>query len=347
MKIFSFAALAALLWFPAPAAAQTGESARSANCSDDNGVDRCAAAQQAKTRAVFAAAPVEKLAAEGTQLIRAFFVNGYGRDEALIAFIRPSGGDPEAVVTFPSADSSGRKALRAPVPAAIWDRLFVRARYFDRDLVPLPADKDQISMCLHSWVVTVEAATPAGTQGGIRRKTQDACGDGMAVPLAFEMADIAVELFPACALLNAEQHRNAVTRLGACALLEGDRIAAALAMNQYESNWFANPNPGMGMSIAYLFYDQAEIDWPGEPVVRGSTAAASAWVERMQKRHFWMSRVVGETPDRVRIEGMLQDMSSDEPGGTRRAKAVQIWTRENGFGFRLRSLKVEAFEPSR
>jgi hypothetical protein len=161
------------------------------------------------------------------------------------------------------------------------------------------------------------------------------------------MADLAVELFPACALLNAEQHRNAVTRLGACALLEGDRIAAALAMNQYESNWFANPNPGMGMSIAYLFYDQAEIDWPGEPVVRGSTAAASAWVERMQKRHFWMSRVVGETPDRVRIEGMLQDMSSDEPGGTRRAKAVQIWTRENGFGFRLRSLKVGAFEPSR
>lgn len=348
MRIFSAAALAALLWLPAQAAAQAERPWPSDDCGDDNGVDRCAPAQQAKTRALFGAAPIEQLSAEETQIVRAFFVNGYGRDEPMIAFVRPKGKDAEAIVTVAGGNAAERKTLRAPVPAATWNRLLGQARYFDRDLVPLTKDSNDLSICLHSWVVTVEAATPKeGVRGGVRRKTQDACGEGMAVPLAFEMAEAAIDLMPACAELDPKQHRNTVTRLGACAHLEGDRIAAAQAMNQYERDSFANPGSGTEDAIRYLFYEQAEIEWPGEQAIRGGGAAAKAWVGHMQKRHLWLERAVGEAPDRVRIEGWLQDMSSEKASEWQRARATQIWTRENGFDFRLRSLKVGKFEARR
>jgi hypothetical protein len=346
MRIVFVAAMAILPGLPAPAFAQAAGAARSADCRDDNGVDRCAGAQQARTRALYGVAPVEQLDAEGTQLIRAFFVNGFGGDEAHVAFARPRGGDPEMIVTVPDSDPAKRIGMRAAVPLATWNRLLARARYFDRDLAPLPTDKNEVPLCLHSWVVTVEAAGPRqGMRGGVRRKTQDACGEGMAVDLAFEMADAAVELLPPCALLNPEQHRNAVARLGACAQLGGDRVAAALAMNQFNSNWFRNPKQGMAMFIAYLFYDQAEMEWSGEPIVRGGIASAAAWVDHMQNRHFRVARAIGETPDRVRIEANLQDRSSEKSNEWQRADAVQIWTRENGFGFRLRSMKAEPFRP--
>ncbi|MES2986909.1 MAG: hypothetical protein V4808_03290 [Pseudomonadota bacterium] len=343
---FLLAAAMLALSIPAMASAQAGRAAPAADCGDDNGVDRCDAAQQAKTRALFGAATIDQMQADGAQVLRAFFVNGYGRDEAHVAFVRPKGGDAEVIVTLPALDAAKGSAMRAAVSLAIWDRLFARARYFDRDLVPLPADKDEIVMCLHSWVATVEAASEKqGAHGGARRKTQDACGGGLAMDLAFEMADAAVELMPACALLNAEQHRNAVTRLDACAQLSGDRAAAALAMNQYNRRGFSNPQPGMTMPISFLFYDRAEIDWPGELTVRGNSEATAAWVDRMQKRHFWVRRAIGETPDRVRIEGVLQDWGAGDSSRQSRADAVMIWTRENGFDFRMRSLKVSAFKP--
>ncbi|RYH06365.1 MAG: hypothetical protein EON57_06640 [Alphaproteobacteria bacterium] len=235
--------------------------------------------------------------------------------------------------------------LRGAVPLATWDRLFAHAKYFDRDLAPRTGKTDDLALCLHSWVVTVEAVTAPGPRGGVRRKTQDACGEGLAVDLAFEMADTAVALLPACALLDAERHRNAVTRLGACGQLTGDRAAAAQALNRYNAHWFANPQPGSAPSIAYLFHDQAEIEWPDQPRVRGGAAAALAWAGHMQQRRFWITRVIGETPDRVRIEGKVQQIA-DQRADWRSADAVQIWTRENGFDFRLRSLQVGAFTPT-
>jgi hypothetical protein len=54
-------------------------------------------------------------------------------------------------------------------------------------------------------------------------------------------------------------------------------------------------------------------------------------------------RVVGEDLRTVRITGRLVT-SPDDDGRTTSAPFEQVWARENGFGFRLRELRVAAFE---
>lgn len=273
------------------------------------------------------------VATGGGEIVRASFIDGYGNQAGIVAFMRRAAEEPRVEVR-----TAAGKALATVVPLEIWERVRSKAALFDRALKPVPSKNDQ-SICLHPWSVSVEAVDPAGPgrPAAIRKAAQSACDTGLAVPLAFELAREAVASLPACALLDSKQYRNDVTRLAGCALLEGDRAAAALARNAYGSDWFENTRGDRTeYAIRHLFFDQARLDWGGT-VAEGSAEAAKLWSGRLENATLFPRRVVGETADRVRIEGVIFRFADNR--GTQ-APVTMVWTKENGFGFRVRSIVV-------
>lgn len=326
-------ALAALL-LPAAAPAQ--------RCTDDRGQERCTTAAQAKQNALYDAPAIDDPALRTTRTIRAFFVDGYGNDIGMVAFARPEGSDP--VVTWQAPRTTDGKvpprSMTGPVPVATWDAIVADGRDFDRSFAPPPATTRRGAIppppviCLHSWVVRVEAIAADGT---LRRRTQDLCGDdALAGRYGFRIAAAAVATLPYCMLLDRNKTRNDVTRLFDCSMLSGDRGAAAAALDRYRSDWFANPRGAdFARAIAHLFFDEAEVTWPGKGTVAGIGPASQLWAANAGNNLFIVRRVVGETPDRARIEGQMIDRGTPGAGGGQRTFAM-VWTRENGFDFRLR-----------
>ncbi len=231
------------------------------------------------------------------------------------------------------------------MPLETWERVRSAAALFDRTLVPVPS-ADGPSICLHPWSVSVEAVDPArpGRPAAIRKAAQSACDTGLVIPLAFELAREAVAALPACALLDARQYRNDVTRLAGCTLLEGDRAAAALARNAYGSDWFASTRGDRTeYAIRPLFFDQARLDWAGT-IAEGSAAAAKFWSSQLERASVFPRHIIGETADRVRIEGVIVRFVDNR---STQASVTMVWTKENGFGFRVRSVTVGAEGPAR
>lgn len=308
--------------------------AQGSKCTDDTGQDRCAAEAQQKQQSAYGLDAIEELATKGAQVVRAYFVDGYGRDAGLVNFVRDPASEPRVEWLQPRSNGSGapRALLSGVVSLATWEALQADGQMFDRQLVPKPED---LTICLHGWMVRVETVDAGGKS---RRSTQSACDQGLTVQYGFKVAKAAVESLPSCSLLDPERTRNDVTRLSECTLLTGDRAAAAQAFNIFRTPWFANPRgPDFARPLQYLFHDRAEISWPGLPAVTGSEPASKLWAEQAANSFFVPSRVHGETADRVRIEGTIMFVGTPR-ANNRRVPVTMIWMRENGFGFRLRSL---------
>lgn len=212
------------------------EAARLANpdCFDDNLTNRCSEAEQASVRAFLGVETAEAELAAGVEMYRVFFVDGYGRDRPAVTFERRPGSSPRVVV-----NGGGGRRLEAAVSTEVWTRVRTDARYVDRELAPAgPAAEDgSFMMCLHSWVVTVEVAEPLPrdtSSSGVRRRTQDACGDGLAIPYAFSLAKAAIEALHPCDDLDPKHYRNDIERLARCLGLEGDRLAVVEFLNGRE-----------------------------------------------------------------------------------------------------------------
>ncbi len=281
----------------------------------------------------------QSVASSGGEVVRAFFVDGYGNQAGSVAFMRPRGEEPRVEVRTASGG-----ALVTVVPLDTWERVRAAAALFDRKLAPA-SGPDVPSICLHPWSVSVEVVDPArpGRPAAVRTAAQSSCDVGLAVPLAFEVAREAVAALPACALLHAEQYRNNVSLLAGCTLLKGDRAAAALARNAYGSDWFATTRGDRTeYAIRQLFFDRAQLNWSGT-IAEGSEAAAKLWSSRLENASIHPLQIVGEAADRVRIEGMIFRYADNR---STKAPVTMVWTKENGFGFRLHSATVGAEEPA-
>lgn len=234
-----------LLVAVAPVYAAGADKAVSDDCRDDQGKDRCARQMQEKMRASYGLEDVEALMKAGVSLRRAMYVDGYGNDEVAISFIRKPGASPFVEIRSPCVGEKDCPApLVAPVASKTWDRIITWSENFDEKLAREIEKQDQgddkaIRICLHSWVVVAEAVDAPeidqfsqkhGTEKGtIRKDTEDACVDGLAVPFAFRLADAAFESLPECSTLNPAHFRNVPTLLSYCTYLRGDRIAAGEA----------------------------------------------------------------------------------------------------------------------
>jgi len=217
------------------------------DCKDDRGNDRCALEAQRAMRESYGIASVETLAKQGVNLRRAMFVDGYGGDVVAITFSRVPGRSPTVEISTQSRKGeSAPQPLSAVVGVVDWNRVVSASDHFDRQLVPIAAKQpepgvEEVVVCLHSWVVVVEAVDAAALAPNIvgqqvspvviRRDTEDACEDGLAVPYAFELARIAREQLRECGSLRTEDARNDAALLALCHRLRGDRIAASDAFH--------------------------------------------------------------------------------------------------------------------
>lgn len=334
--------------------AAVGQSPGAANCRDDRGVDRCAAERQAKVRALFGVAPIDDHATRGEQVRRAFYVDGYGKDLVAISFVRAPGHNPVVEVRLPpTAIPAAEKLLTATVPQHIWNDVIERSKHFDRKLAPRTAAKAgelPVSICMHSWVYTIEASDPASRpnqKGEIRSATEDACDDGLAGAFALYLAKATVPLFPACEALDQEQHRNEATLLGVCSYLSGDRLAAAAVMNRLQKLRYARSEADFD-KVRGDFAHRASIDWNGERVELPWDDAARFWLQRLAaaKAIFYPGRIHGERFDRARMEGVLQ-RSIDDASGQNRYETAQVqmlWVFQPSQEFDVESVTVGPFQ---
>lgn len=335
------------------AAPAHGQSAVDPDCGDDRGVDRCAAAQQARVRTMYGVGTIEAHRDAGDQVRRVFYVDGYGHDVVAIAFVRRPGHDPEVRVHFRREDSEPRPApMVATVPAAVWDLLIERSEIFDRALVPLPEpavseDGEQlIRVCLHSWVYTAEATDPAregGDGATLRRRTEDHCSHGATSAFAGEVYRAALPLFPHCALLNASHYRTAANQLAGCRMLSGDRPAAARVRNQAEALFWADTMAELP-EIARLFDYRTRIDWQSELYAgRDIDGAARFFLSKMLEAgrgNFFLDSIEGLNARRVRLRGGFVRMPGGQGGIGEVAPVEMIWELEYGDHFLIRSVTV-------
>lgn len=341
------------LTLAASAAAQSRPSPR---CRDDRGVNRCAPDQQARIRALFGVQSIEAHRDAGDQVRRAFYVDGHGQDMVAIAFVRAPGHDPEVSVYFPQVPGEPPlPPLRAPVPQAVWEDVLRRSILFDRELIPLPApnpSSGEIVLCIHPWLYTVEVSDPAdydGPAARLRRRTEDACANGLAAPYAEELERAALALFPQCALLDGVRRRGEARVLQACGILSGDRIAAAEARNAIEPLLDARQVED-AVSIAGLFAFESVVEWDGERQARvGPEAMARWWMAKAVgagAAEFYIDSIEGLTANRVRVRGGLARWV-EVPGGSESAleaaRAELILTQSNGH-FSIASATIGPFE---
>lgn len=342
-------ALAASAAAPVWAQPSSPLGAEAQGCRDDAGVDRCAPGQQAKVRALFGGAePIEALHAKQVVAYRAFFVDGYGRDMPMVSFERWPGEDPEVIVRPAGGkDAPGAEPIRAGLSAKVWETVVREAQHFDRDLAPLPSSTDGPPvLCLHSWVATVEAAEAVGRSGAVapRRKTQSACGSGLAITYAFKLAAMAREAIPACAVLAMDHQRNEVTVLEACTRLHGDRIAAAEVQNAFARALFV-PQAESERAPPFSINTRVRLTWAGERA-EGSRAARALWRARVAESgnlSLAAQRYEGQTAGRVRVSGE----ASRAIGGRRQAAAFeQTWIWDPHLGdWVLEDWTIARFKP--
>ncbi len=332
--------------------AVSAQAAPDPDCQDDRGVDRCEAAQQARVRAMFGVEPIESHRAAGDQVRRVFYVDGYGRDVVAIAFVRRPGHDPEVRVHFRrEAGAPDLQPLVAPVPADVWDRLIERSSLFDRRLVPLtqPADSQEMIVCLHSWVYTVEATDPVhpGAESPtLRRRTEDACSNGITEAFAHEVYEAALPLFPHCALLQAGQYRNPANQLAACGILSGDRVTAARARNQANELFYVDRMEDLPR-LTSLFDFETQIDWNGERYTgREAEGAARFFLSKLleaERNSFFVERIEGLDGRRARLRGGVARFVSvpdQEDEVVESAPVEMIWEQEYRDRFLIRSVTV-------
>lgn len=319
------------------------------NCADDNGVDRCAADQQRRTRELFGVGAIEAHRDARDQVRRVFYVDGYGRDMIVIAFVRARGRDPIVRVHFPRRRGEPPPPIETAIPLATWTEMLRRSEYFDRSFVSETATgSDAMVICLHSWVYTIEATDPARSNGrpaSLRRKTEDACQNGPGEVFAMDAQRTALALFPHCDRLDPRQHRNPASQLAACQLLAGDRLAAAEVMNRLDAFRRAR-RPGDGHHLAGLFVSGATIDWNGVRRPPDGPDAAGFWLERVtgpDGGSFWPERIEGLTADRVRVIGSME-RTVDPPEGGRttfyRAPVEMIWSLTSVQEFQVTAITV-------
>ena len=345
--------LACLLLGFAPASKSRPAVIPPGDCEDDRGVDRCRTEQQQRVRELFGVKPIEAHRDAGDQVRRAFYVDGYGRDLVVIAFVRPKGGDPSLWVHFPSeADGKRSEPLRASVPHDVWEGLVQRSAHFDRRLVPFPDEvetpgSNEMTLCLHSWVFTVEATDPA--EGGhrpatLRRRTEDACDNGLTEAYAAELRRAAVPLLPPCARLDPRQYRNEVTLLSTCRMLAGDRLAAAEVLNRA----MAFRDAEKAGELAGLFQHDSTVDWNGERNA-GAGSAAKFWDGKVSGgggSRFYFDGIEGKSAGQVLVKGLLFRSVAVPDGAAEldeMARVEQVWTDDEG-DFTVRSINVGPFE---
>jgi len=278
------------------------------DCRDDRGSDRCAAAEQARMRALYGLSTIEEHERAGDQVRRGMYVDGYGRDVIAISFARASGREPTVTVYFPRREGQDPVApLTAPVPYKAWTSVLEHSRNCDRSFLPRKEKPGEIKICVHAWNYVVEANDPARANydaASLRRKAEDACSEGPAQDFAIEAERTALSLFPHCDRLDPEQHRNPASQLAACAILHGDRMAAAEVMNRADVLRYID---GADYHrLGDIFAVRTMVDFQGQQIKLDMLRGPEIWASKLADKgsvHLFIDSITGLSADKARLIG--------------------------------------------
>lgn len=338
---------AALLSWPAPAAAQSNPDEQ---CWDDPNRSSCLQSNADRLVATYGARRIEAHRDAGDQVVRVFF--WHNQDLALIAFVRTSGHEPRAYVSFPRRPGQPAPAvMEAPIPAAVWYEALERAAYADRSFVPVPPrQSDSQTVCIHPTVYVFEASDPAiplyGMPARIRRHGSTSCDEAPLFQFAADLRRLALPLFPVCEALDPEGYGDALSRLRTCQRLSGDRLLAAEMMNLAAPLLRINGPEDLGR-LEDLIGDEAVIDWNAHPRGPQDGSPAAFWRARFTEDHvlaIWIETAEGLSNGQVRLSGHLRRARPGANDGTSQlASFEQIWARTVS-GTQVISLTVGPWE---
>jgi hypothetical protein len=315
-----------------------GVGAQTTPCTDDQLVDRCDPEQRRRVLGLFGMPPIETHHEAGDWVRRAFYVDGYGNDVLAISFIRTRGRDPFVSVHVPPRNGGPAQAvLVASVPQDVWVDVLRRSTLFDRELVPLPSDPGWESICIHPWVLTVEATEPAPAHGlrpGVRRRVQGGCDPEPAGQFADELAIAALSLLSYCRGLDRADYRNEAMQLAECFKLRGDRNAAAVVRNRVTDLEHASML-GQPSAIGVIFGADAVVELNGK--VRGPDDPEDVWSQQvwgsmLNGTFLSVDAVEAESAASVTVVGTLyrnwplDPADPDGPWRRERAHAEMRWT---------------------
>lgn len=338
------AAVAALTAGPEASAQSDAEAQRAFNCTDGAGADRCGAEAERRMLAHYGLEPIERHRAASDFVRRVFYVGFDGEDLLAIAYVRRNGGEPELSVHVPRGLAAEPVApMRVTVPEQEWEVIGLASANLDRSFTA--RDESPLGVC-HGSTLIAEAtdwpAEPGGEPGGrTRRKVENSCADGPARQFADIAALVAVPLLVPCALIDVAGPPSLVDLLRACALMSGDRYAAARAFNEaYRINTYN--------AFADTFAGQSTIlTWPGE-APRTAAAAGALWTERTAGDNpvqMTIGRVRGESPFWATVTGRLRrEHAGIAPPDE--AEFEQEWG-EGPLHWRLVRMTVGPFRPVR
>jgi hypothetical protein len=259
-------------------------------------------------------------------MVRVWIRGGFGEGLGVITYRRMPMHEPELVASVAGTD--GPQSAQGVIPAALWDRVVMVAKDFDRRLIPPSAP---VPPCIHAAGFLIEAVDAARPDEPpvVRRAQETACPAGLVSHLAELLIDMAPEQIPACSLAVGAG-RDPLLQLGACTMLQGDRQAAAAALNLVGRLDVHDPEP-----LHRLLDERVRVRWLDEPQIEG---AEMAWPFLSKKfaLESWIipQRWIGETADRVRVEGRFNAPDGDE-------RFTMVWVRGGSRDFRLASMVVE------
>jgi hypothetical protein len=324
-----------------PAQANAQEQRDAEGCRADRNTENCAAARARYFQRLYGVRPFEAHRDAGDQVRRVFYVDGYGNDVVAISFERHPGRDPMLFVYLQHlAGEPAPAPLQAPVPEAVWHDLIERSALLDRRVVPEPepapsAEGEQtVRLCTDGWTYTAEATDPPPFEGAeptLTRRTEGACDDGLIELFAGEVERAAFPLIPHCAGLDRSQYRNAATLFQTCAVLRGDRMAAAVAMNSAHELFRIERAEDWSLLESAFGYETV-IDWNGtHSANRPAAEAARLWVNKALEagpNGFYVEEMEGETRARVRLRGgfiRFVNVPGQTEQAMERAVAELVW----------------------
>lgn len=329
-------------------AAPAERHAARADCRGDRRIECWEAERRPRVRELFGTKAVEEFERTGDQLRRAYYVDGYDRDVVAIEFVRPRGADPSLTVRFPKSASNPRQPLTAPVPLADWQDVLETSAHFDRALVKTSkkSKPGEIVICVHAWVYTVEAVDPPEQEmpAQVRRRSQNACDEGLVQAYAIDLSKLAARLIPPCDVLNRSDYRNEADLLSSCGMLAGDRMSAAVVLNAarpLRNIWDEADFP----RLSGLFDYRTKINWAGQAY--SGNEAAQFWARKASEgartpTHLSIRQVIGESATRVRLRGRLSRYV--ENGAYEEADVEQLWELDSAES-QIRQATVGPFKP--
>jgi hypothetical protein len=217
-------------------------------------------------------------------------------------------------------------------------------------------DGQTLHICLHAWFVVVEAGDAervranvlagTGTAGQardprlpvdapvtdrkVRRDSEGACADGLAMPFAFELAEMAKEGLTECSTLDSETFRNTVMLLSRCAELRGDRFVAGEAF-------------ALVTRLQRFGRRQMNLKQLRQFFVGLGDARASAFQEAVGDGTLYFDAPVGLTPDRARVDGKIAYF--DDGGNIASSASLVLNLIRQSQGFKIDTFEVGAKAP--